>query len=104
MNASLRSDEKTNSVIKFDIADIVVSMNGRDATKLFLVIRTDPQYSWLVNGKGRKVEAPKKKKNKHLKFDGKLDGLLASKLIGGENVTNKEILRELTKYSATRSK
>jgi len=83
-----------------NIADIVISVNGRDAGKRFIVIGTDAEYSQIADGKGRRYESPKRKKSKHLKLEGQADGLLAEKLDKGEKVTNNEIRRFLAGYAA----
>ena len=80
-------------------ADIVVSLNGRDAGKRFIVIGTDPVYSLIADGKGRRYEKPKRKKNKHLKFESKADSHITEKLERGEKITNNEIRRFLASYA-----
>ena len=45
---------------------VVYSKAGHDQGKLFLVIRTDGEYAFLADGKVRKLDKPKKKKQKHL--------------------------------------
>ena len=82
------------------IADIVISINGRDAGKRFIVIETDEEYSLIADGKGRRLEKPKRKKNKHLKLEEKADDLIADKLQKGEKITNSEIRRFLAGYAA----
>ena len=51
-------------------ADIIRSLAGRDEGQLFFVLCTDGEYALLADGKGRKLENPKKKKLKHLCLDG----------------------------------
>jgi len=82
------------------IADIVISTNGRDVGKRFIVIGIDEEYSLIADGKGRRYESPKRKKSKHLKLENQADGLLAEKLQNGEKVTNNEIRRFLAGYAA----
>jgi len=82
------------------IADIVISTNGRDVGKRFIVIGIDEEYSLIADGKGRRYESPKRKKSKHLKLESQADGLLAEKLQKGEKVTNNEIRRFLAGYAA----
>ena len=81
-------------------ADVVVSLNGRDEGKRFLIVGTQDEYSLLADGKGRRVDKPKRKKNKHLKLEGKANSQIAEKLIGGEKVSNSEIRRALALYAA----
>jgi ribosomal protein L14E/L6E/L27E len=84
-------------------ADIVAPINGRDAGKYFIVVATEEEYSLIADGKGRKINKPKKKKNKHLKLEDKVVGSIAEKLIIGDNVTNNELKRALASYIAARS-
>ena len=81
--------------MRIEKADVVVPLNGRDAGKPFLVIEVEEEYSLLADGKGRRVEKPKRKKNKHVKLTDKAEGPIAAKLIEGERVTNSEIRRAL---------
>ena len=85
------------------LADVVISKNGRDAGKRFIVIETENGYSMLADGKGRRFEKPKRKKNKHITFEGKADSLIAEKLIEGEKITNNEIRRFLAGYATEQS-
>ena len=87
--------------MELKIADVVVSLNGRDEGKDFIIIQTDDMYSLLVDGKTRKLEKPKKKKNKHLRRDGVIKTELAAKLNTGEKTTNKEIRKALAEYNVT---
>jgi len=88
--------------MRIEIADVVTSLNGRDAGKIFVVIDTEDEYSLLVDGKGRRTEKPKRKKNKHLRLEEKIGSRIAEKLTSGERVTNNEIRRALAEYAASR--
>ena len=83
-------------------ADVVISLNGRDGGKRFLIVDTLDDYSMLADGKTRKLERPKRKKNKHVKLEGKIDGQIADKLKNGEKITNNEIRRALAQFAADR--
>jgi len=83
-----------------NVSDIVISINGRDAGKRFIVIETDQLYSLIADGKGRRYEKPKKKKNKHLKLEGKADSQIIERLNAGERISNSEIRRYLAGYTA----
>jgi len=82
------------------VADIVVSLNGRDAGKRFIIIGTEDEYSLIADGKNRRYEKPKRKKNKHLKYEGIANDIIAAKLTEVGNVTNNEIRRTLAQYAA----
>ena len=81
-------------------ADVVISLNGRDKDKRFIVVGTEDEYSLIADGRGRRIEKPKRKKNKHLRLEGRLGGKTADKLAGGEKVANSEIRRALAAYAA----
>jgi len=86
--------------MRFEKADLVISLNGRDEGKRFLVVGTEDEYALLADGKGRRYEKPKRKKNKHIKFEGRANGPIAGKLIEGVIITNNEIRRTLAAYAA----
>ena len=88
-------------VMEYELADVVISLNGRDKGKRFIVIGKEDSYSFLADGKGRKIDKPKRKKNKHIKPDGAIITQLKNKLETGEKVTNKELRRELAQYTAS---
>lgn len=83
---------------------IVTATAGRDSGKLFLAVNIKDGYAEIIDGKGRRVEKPKKKKIKHLKPVFSSDTVYASNLKLGEklkkclqdidtvkNITNSEI-------------
>ena len=77
------------------ISDVVISAAGRDAGELFYVIASDSQYLYLVNGKDRTLEKPKKKKRKHAKKVLRSETRVAVKLRNGDKVLNSELRRDL---------
>ena len=81
------------------IADVVVSTAGRDAGSLFYVIGTDPQFLFLVNGKDRTIEKPKRKKRKHACKVLRSETRVAQKLRQGDKVLNSELRRDLAYFS-----
>ena len=59
----------------YTVVDIVLSLAGRDAKRLFAVVGIlDENYVYISDGKTRKVAAPKKKKIKHIKLIKKSEG------------------------------
>ncbi len=77
------------------IADVVISLAGRDAGSLFYVIDADETYLTLVNGKDRTMEKPKRKKRKHAKKVLRSETRVAEKLRIGDKVLNSELRRDL---------
>lgn len=80
------------------LSDIVESRNGRDAGKHFFVVGDEGEYLLLADGKGRKLEKPKRKKRRHVCFTSGSDSRVAEKIRQNERVTNSEIRRALAEH------
>lgn len=76
-------------------SDIVLSVAGHDKGMLFYVLDADGVYVTLADGKGRKVEHPKRKKQKHVRKVLRSDSILAERIRSGEKILNSELRREL---------
>lgn len=48
------------------IGKAAISQAGHDKGQIFFIIREDGEYVYLVDGKVRTVDRPKKKKKKHV--------------------------------------
>ena len=77
------------------IADVVLSTAGRDAGKLFYVLEADDTFLYLADGKGRRIEKPKRKKRKHANKVLRSETRVAAKLRNGDKVLNSELRRDL---------
>ena len=80
---------------EFMIADVVVPIAGRDAGELHYVIAADEEFLYLVNGKDRSLEKPKRKKRKHAKKVLRSETRVAEKLRNGDKVLDSELRRDL---------
>jgi ribosomal protein L14E/L6E/L27E len=80
-------------------SDVVISLNGRDKGKAFFVIGTEELYALLCDGKSRRIDRPKRKKLKHLRFQSKSDCRTAVKIRNGEKITNSEVRKALAEYT-----
>ena len=81
------------------IADVVRSLAGRDAGKIFYVLDMDNTFLTLVNGKERTLEKPKQKKRKHTEKVLRPETRVADKLRNGDKVLNSELRRDLAYLS-----
>ena len=79
-------------------SDIVMSAAGRDRGRLFYVIETEGVYLLLANGKDRKLERPKRKKIKHVRFVTRRESRVAEKIRTGVKVLNSELRRDLAAF------
>ena len=79
-------------------ADVVVSLAGRDKGQLFFVLDTDDLFVYIADGKGRRLEQPKRKKRKHVRKLPQTDTRVAEKIRNGDKVLSSELRRELAAY------
>ena len=86
-----------------EVSDIVISQNGRDIGKYFFVVAVEDGFCKLVDGKGRKLEKPKRKNIKHVRIEEKSNNAISEKLRNDEKVTNNEIRRALEQYKADKA-
>ncbi|NLJ97299.1 MAG: 50S ribosomal protein L14 [Clostridiales bacterium] len=72
----------------------VTSVSGKDRGKHYVIIDTDNEYVYLVNGKSRTLDNPKKKKLKHIH---RLDFFnpLLTEVIKNKTVKNEDIKRSI---------
>ena len=80
---------------------MIVSLAGRDKGQLFFVVDTDEQYVYLADGKGRRLESPKRKKRRHVRKLPLYPSRVAEKLRNGDKVLNSELRRELAVFGQT---
>ena len=81
-----------------DISDVIASLAGRDRGQMFFVVATDEQYVYLADGRGRKLEKPKRKKRRHVQKLAQTESRIAARIRSGERVLNSELRRELAGY------
>ncbi len=76
-------------------ADMIVSLAGRDKDQLFFVVDTDKEFIYIADGKGRRLESPKRKKRRHVRKLPLQESRVAEKIRNGDKVLNSELRREL---------
>lgn len=77
---------------------LVQAIQGRESGEVFLVLNADDEYAYLVNGKTRTIEQPKKKNKKHLYL------LLKSEDVNLDldSLTNAHIIKYIKDYNKSR--
>lgn len=81
-----------------DAGSLVYSIAGRDKGGVFVVVNRKDGFCYLVDGKVRKCDNPKKKKEKHVKSVSYVAASLQEKLANGERLTNSEVRRAISTY------
>lgn len=83
----------------FKVGSVVKSYAGRDKGNLFLVIEVvDDMYVKIIDGKLRKLNAPKLKKIKHLKLTGFTLEEIAQRVNDGKKIYDNEIYCTLQQF------
>lgn len=85
---------------QFEIADIVSPTHGHDSGTLLFILKLEGGYAWLVDGKHRPLERPKKKNLRHIRRVGRTACPTAEKIRRGEPVTDREIRRALARFAS----
>ena len=74
---------------------LAISKAGHDKDCWYVVLNIEGNYAYLVNGKTKPVDDPKKKKLMHLQPVNKIPEILQEKLAIDKTWTNEEIKRAL---------
>ena len=85
-----------NEKTTIGIGELVESISGHDAGKLFLVIRSEAGYVWLCDGKTRKAMKCKRKNRKHIAGTGLVCDWVG---IHPERVNNTSVRRAIKELS-----
>ena len=80
-------------------SNIVKATAGRDAGKFFFVLAVQGDFLLLADGKHRRVENPKCKRQKHVALVGESHSLVAEKIRSGEKITNSELRKAIAAIS-----
>lgn len=81
-----------------------VSKAGHDKGKLYIIIKEENEYVYLADGRQKPLEAPKKKKKKHIQIIKRIgkDGCPVTDAIdieGNQQVRNEDIKRAIKEYA-----
>ena len=80
-------------------SNIVKATAGRDTGKIFFVLAVQRDFLLLADGKHRRVENPKRKRQKHVALVGESHGPVAEKIRSGEKITNSELRKAIAAIS-----
>lgn len=77
------------------IGDIVISTYGHDMGEWYVVEEVLNEYVYLVNGKNKPLNKPKKKKVKHILTTQYFAENIANKIANKQNIQDAEIRKAL---------
>lgn len=82
------------------LGTVIRSLAGHDKGKLFCVVGVEEPFLLLCDGKRRRLNAPKRKKERHAVLAGEFSHPTLEKLSRREPVTDNEIRRALAAFRA----
>ncbi len=77
------------------IGDIVISACGHDMGEWYIVKEVNEQFVYLIDGKFKTIESPKKKKIKHVIKTNQTAIEIAQKIIAKQYLQNAEVRKTL---------
>ena len=77
------------------VGQLVISKAARDKEEHFLVVEVTREYVYLVNGKSRRIDQPKKKKVKHIQPTHWLSRNVAEEIQSYGKLSNADIQKEI---------
>ncbi|WP_099469097.1 KOW domain-containing RNA-binding protein [Konateibacter massiliensis] len=87
---------------RFEVGMLAASKAGHDKDGLYVIIRVEKEYVYLVNGKSRTFDNPKRKNKKHIQIVKHVDEELQKKLIENNKIQNEEVKRVIKLYCLKR--
>ena len=77
------------------------SLAGHDHSNVYIIVDADNEYVYLVDGKLKKVDNPKKKKIKHIQIIKRTDDTITDKINNNIALTNEDIKYAIKKLFVT---
>ena len=78
---------------RFEVGMLAKSLAGHDFGKLYVIIKVDSEYVYLVDGIIRTVDKPKRKKKKHVQVIREIQQTVVDKIQNNQVIQNEEIKR-----------
>jgi len=85
--------------MEYTVGQVVYSKSGHDKGKAFVIADVEGDFLYLVDGKCRTVNKPKKKKIKHVQLTNYKESDIKTKIESGEYLLDADFVKALKKYS-----
>lgn len=76
---------------RYMVGKFAKSKAGHDKDQIYVILKEDAEYVYLVDGKIKTMDKPKKKKKKHIQIILKEDENVSSKIKENKMLINEEI-------------
>ena len=87
---------------KFTVGSVVKATLGRESNQLFIIKSMDTNYAYIINGKTRSIDRPKRKNIKHLYCLLYKSDLVHC--IEDQTITNAQVIKYLKDYNKSLGK
>lgn len=84
----------------YNFGTLALSKAGHDKNELFIIINEELEYVYLVDGKNRPIENPKRKNKKHIQVINCSEKTLLEKIDANKRITNEDIKRTIKCYKS----
>lgn len=84
----------------YDFGNFAFSKAGHDKDELYVILYDDIEYVYLVDGKIRTLEKPKRKNKKHVQLIHVIEDSLQKKINEEKKITNEDIKRAIKCYKS----
>jgi ribosomal protein L14E/L6E/L27E len=82
----------------YEFGSIAVSKAGHDTGEVFVILKSEAEYVYLMDGKNRTLEKPKKKNLKHIQCIHYTDENLSRRYANQEKIINEDVKRAIKLY------
>jgi hypothetical protein len=83
---------------EYGIGMMAKSLAGHDKGKISMVLSTEGDLVYLVDGKNRTIDKPKRKKKKHIQIDYEICACIDSLLSQGKAIHDSDVIRAVREY------
>jgi ribosomal protein L14E/L6E/L27E len=87
---------------KFTVGGVVKATLGRERNQLFIIKSVDDNFAYIINGKSRTIDKPKRKNKKHLYCLLYKSDLVHC--IEDQTITNAQVIKYLKDYTKSLGK
>ena len=78
---------------RFEVGMLAKALAGHDLGKIYVIMDVDEEYVYLVDGKIRTFDKPKKKRKKHVQLIKETSQTLIEKIQSNQKIQNEDIKR-----------
>ena len=88
--------------MEFSVGQVVISKAGRDKGDVFIIYNIEGAYLYLVDGKSRLLESPKKKKMMHIQPTKTVDTALQKAILEKKYIKDADFRAALKSFMEKR--